>query len=96
VEEPAMIMRIFGTLRQLVGSKEVQVKAQPNATARTVLMDLAIEYPALQDRLFDDDGNLKGSIHLLVNGRNITFLDGLDSPIREGDQLALFPAVGGG
>jgi molybdopterin synthase sulfur carrier subunit len=89
-------VRIFATLRQLVGQSEVEVPLQSGATVREVLAQLAEQHPALGERLFDGEGNLQSSINLLINGRNISFLDGLDTTVHESDRLALFPAVGGG
>jgi molybdopterin synthase sulfur carrier subunit len=91
-----MRVRIFATLRPLVGAKEVEVDVKAGDTVGNMLEKLTAEYPALKERALDADGNLQSSINVFVNGRNIKFLDGLNSPIREGDRLALFPPVGGG
>jgi molybdopterin synthase sulfur carrier subunit len=91
-----MRVKIFATLRQLVGEKEVEVRVDAGDTLRHVLEKLTTEYPALKPRVLDDDGNLQRFIIVLINGRSIKFLDGLKSAIRESDQLALFPLIGGG
>ena len=89
-------MKIFATLRQLVGEKEVEVRVDADDTVRNVLEKLTAEYPALRQHIWDDEGNLQRFIIVLINGRSIKFLDGLKSAIRESDQLALFPLLGGG
>lgn len=89
-----MRVRVFGTLRALVGAKEVEVEAA--GTVGNVLEKLTAGNPALREQVLDEDGNLQSSIHVLVNGRSIRFLDGLDTAIQEHDQFALFPPVGGG
>ena len=65
-------------------------------TVRDVLEDVAAEYPALGERLLDDGGEVQKSAHVLVNGRSVKFLDGLETAVRDGDLMALFPAIGGG
>ena len=87
-------MKVFATLRSLVGAKEVEVDA--TGTVGNVLEKLTGEYPALKERILDDDGNLQSYMNILINGRSIRFLDGLDTPIKEDDQFAIFPPVGGG
>ncbi len=89
-----MRVRVFGALRALVGAKEVEVGAA--GTVRAVLAELAATYPALGERVLDEDGDLRGSILVLVNGRNIEFLGGVDTLLQKGDQVAVFPPVGGG
>ncbi len=91
-----MRVKFFATLRPLVGAKEAEVELRTKDTVGSVLEKLTAEYPALKERILDEEGNLQSSINVLVNGRNIRFLDGLDTAIQEGDQLALFPPVGGG
>ena len=91
-----MRVKIFATLRQLVGEKEVEVRVDADDTVRNVLEKLTAEYPALRQHIWDDEGNLQRFIIVLINGRSIKFLDGLKSAIRESDQLALFPLLGGG
>ncbi len=79
-----------------MGAKEVEVALEAGDTVGSVLRALSTAYPALGERLLQEDGSLHSSIHVLVNGRNIRFLEGLDTAIQEADQLALFPPVGGG
>ncbi len=91
-----MRVKFFATLRPLAGAKEAEVELRTKDTVGSVLEKLTAEYPALKERILDEEGNLQSSINVLLNGRNIRFLDGLDTAIQEGDQLALFPPVGGG
>ena len=91
-----MRVRIFGALRQLVGPKEVEVEVEAGDTVRDVLRALMAQYPALSSRVLDDDGNLQSSINILVNGRSIRFLEGVNTSLDEDDVLAIFPPVAGG
>ena len=91
-----MRVRIFGTLREVVAAKELEVPVVAGDTVRAMLAQLTAERPRLEEKIWDDDRELRSSVHVLVNGRSIRYLDGLDSILQEDDQLALFPAVGGG
>ena len=91
-----MKVLFFATLQQAVGSSEVDVELEPGATVRQLLAALASDYPVLSGKVFDEDGNLQHSLNVLLNGRHIRYLDGLDSNVSEDDRIALFPSVGGG
>jgi molybdopterin synthase sulfur carrier subunit len=90
-------VRVYGTLRTVMGGvKETEVDLADQSTARQVLNQLADAYPGLREKVFREGEELQGGVGLYVNGRSIRFLDGLNTPVQEGDDLALFPPIGGG
>ena len=92
-----MKVRVFGTLRSVLGGrKEIEVHIGGRSTALRVLDQLVVAYPGLQQKVFGEDGKLQGGISILVNGRSVRFLDGLSTHLEEDDELALFPPLGGG
>jgi molybdopterin synthase sulfur carrier subunit len=66
------------------------------ATVQAVLDDVIRQHPALKERLFDEAGQPRRFINLFVNDEDIRFLDGMESALKEGDSLAIIPAVAGG
>jgi molybdopterin synthase sulfur carrier subunit len=66
------------------------------ATVRAVLTDVTTRYPALRDRLFDEAGKPRRFINFFINDEDIRFLDDMESAIKDGDTLAIIPAVAGG
>jgi MoaD family protein len=91
-----MRVRIFGTLREFAADRELEVAVAAGDTVRAMLAQLTTEYPSLAEKVWDDDGNLKDGINVLINGRSFKFLEDAETVIHEGDELAIFPAVGGG
>lgn len=89
-------IRLFATLRQIAGGASVEVPRAEGDTVGTLLTRLVDIHPALDSELFASDGKLQGHIHVIVNGRDIRFLDGLDTPVTADDQILVFPPVGGG
>jgi MoaD family protein len=65
------------------------------ATVKAVLEDLGKQYPGLTSRLFDQ-GQLRRFINLFVNNEDIRYLSNLETPLKDGDELAIIPAVAGG
>ena len=91
-----MRVRFYGTLRHIVGAREVEAERRPGDTVRDVLHWLLARYPGLAKGFLDDEGNLLLQVTIFIRGRNISFLDGLDTTFRETDDLAIFPPVAGG
>ena len=93
-------MRFFASLRELVGKKVEYIEFQgcEEATVEKVLKRLSEIYGKdLVEYVFDGrTGEIQSYLLLLVNGRNITMLDGLETRLIDGDVLAILPPVGGG
>ncbi|TVQ12068.1 MAG: MoaD/ThiS family protein [Leptolyngbya sp. DLM2.Bin27] len=52
--------------------------------------------PGIKARLCDDTGELRRFINFYVNSEDIRFLDGKDTPLGDGDEVSIVPAVAGG
>lgn len=92
-----MKVNFFATLRQIVGQKTVEFELPENTTVREFVEIIVTEYPPMRKELLDEDGNLYRHVHVFVNGRDAPFLEnGMETIIKPGDTLNVFPAVGGG
>ncbi len=91
-----MQIKVFATLRQLTDQAAVEVPAGPGDSIRLALKQLVAQHPLLEDKVWDEGGELSNSVNVFVNGRNIVWLDGLDTVLQAGDSVAIFPPVAGG
>jgi MoaD family protein len=73
---------------------KVVVEAK-GATVKAILDDLGAQYPALTPKLFDN-GRVRQFVNLYLNDEDIRYLDNLATPVKDGDELAIIPAVAGG
>jgi len=90
----AVTVRVPTPLRRVAGgNKDVQADG---ATVSALIDDLEKRYPGFKDRLCDDDGSLKRFINLYVNGEDIRYADGLETSLKDGDEVSIIPAVSGG
>lgn len=80
-------------MRQHTGGK-AEVEAS-GATVQALFDDLGRQFPGLTERMFDK-GQLKRFVNVYLNDEDIRFLDNLNSPVKDGDQVAIIPAVAGG
>ena len=88
-------VKFFATFRDIAGRPKIDTEAE---TVSEALADVTERFAGLEDAVFDDESenSLKSNVVLMVNGRNILHLNGLDTSLEDGDKLAIFPPVGGG
>jgi molybdopterin synthase sulfur carrier subunit len=81
-------------LQKLVGDQaEVQVEG---GTLRDVVNNLAAQNGEIKTRLLDDSGELRRFVNVYVNEEDVRFLQKLDTPLKEGDEVSIVPAIAGG
>lgn len=87
-------MRVPTTLRPISGgASEVVVEG---ATLADVLTNLEAAHPGFHDRLFDESGKLRRFVNVFVADDDVRFLQGLDTPVPDGETVSIIPAVAGG
>jgi MoaD family protein len=91
-----MNVRLLAGLRARAKMKSISVQLAPDARARDLLAAIRQQHPALAEYIVDANGQLLPGVLLLVNGRHTDFLQGLDTPLANGDDLVLMPPMAGG
>ena len=87
-------VRIPTPLQKLTnGSGEVQAVG---TSIKEMFADLEGTYPGFRERIYDDEGNLRRFINVYVNEEDIRFLDGENTPLKDGDDISVIPAIAGG
>jgi molybdopterin synthase sulfur carrier subunit len=75
------------------GVTEAQVEGE---TVQEVLGGLFDRFGELRARISDDDGSLRRFVNVYLGGEDIRFLEGLQTPVVDGAELTILPAVAGG
>jgi len=65
-------------------------------TVQEVLDGLFDQFAELRARIADDDGSLRRFVNVYLAGEDIRFLDGVDTPVTDGAEITILPAVAGG
>ena len=90
-------MTLFGPFRETVGEKTLTLTLAEEATVGDAIETVGEDHPALLEQLLDDDGTeLSSGINLTLNRENVTRLDGLDTPLSDGDTIQAAPPIKGG
>ncbi len=50
----------------------------------------------MRERVLDESGQLRRFVNIYVNGDDVRFSDGLGTPLKDGDEVSIVPAVAGG
>lgn len=61
-----------------------------------LLESLEQSCPGIKARLCDDKGDLRRFVNFYVNSEDIRFLDGTKTPLKDGDEVSIIPAIAGG
>jgi sulfur-carrier protein len=90
------VSRVFipSVLRASVGGvKSLDVDGE---TIRSVVDGLVERHPSLGGQLLTDEGDLNRFVNVYVNGEDVRYLTGLDTPVAPSDEVRLLPAMAGG
>lgn len=88
------VLRIPTPLRAYTsGKSEVNVTG---ANVAEALTDLTTQFPAITPHLFNEGGDLRPFVNLFVGEHNIKDLQGINTPIKDGDKVMLIPSIAGG
>ena len=90
----SVVVKIPTQLRAAAGG-ESQAEVE-GATVQEVLEGLFERHAELRDRISDEDGSLRRFVNVYLAGEDIRFLDGLATPVKDGSELTILPAVAGG
>lgn len=90
----AVTVKLPTQLRAVTGGvSEAQLEGK---TVGEVLDGLFEQFGELRDRISDEDGSLRRFVNIYLAGEDIRFLDGLATPVTDGAELTILPAVAGG
>lgn len=62
----------------------------------SLLKALDARFPGILNRLCDENGKLRRFLNVYVNSEDIRFLDNQTTPLGDGDEVSIVPAVAGG
>jgi sulfur-carrier protein len=91
----AVLVKIPTQLRGAAGG-EAETEVEGATTVQEVLDGLFERHDELRARLYDEQGGLRRFVNVYVAGEDIRFLDGLETPVADGAELTILPAVAGG
>ena len=87
-------VRIPTPLRKLTNNEElVEITA---ATIGDAITELQARFPGIGERLIDEKGEVRRFVNVYVNEEDIRFLQNRATPLKDGDEISIIPAIAGG
>ncbi len=92
---PGLMVRVklFANFREVAGAREVQVDA---ANVEELLRKLSSMYEGMKELIYDENGEVRDYVQIMVNGAHIRSIEGIKTRLAENDVVAIFPPVSGG
>ena len=90
----AVHVRIPTPLRKL--THDVEVVQVSSGTIAGAIAELQNQFPGIAERLMDEKGEVRRFVNIYLNEEDIRFLDNQNTPLQDGDEVSIVPAVAGG
>ena len=87
-------IRIPTPLRSMTGGKS-EIEGKGNNIGE-VIEQMNVAHPGLKDRICDEQGEIRRFVNVYLNEEDIRFLTGRDTPVKDGDEVSIVPAIAGG
>jgi molybdopterin synthase sulfur carrier subunit len=87
-------VRIPTPLRKLTNNEEIVVVNAP--TISEAIVELQSRFPGIQERLMDEQGEVRRFINVYLNEEDIRFLQNKQTALKDGDEISIIPAIAGG
>ena len=90
-------VKVFAMFRELLGTSILTVEMKDGSTVNDLINWISDNINSkFKNEILDRNRNIKKYVKVLVNGRNIDFLEGLNTKLKDGDVISFFPPVAGG
>ena len=89
-------VKFLATIRAITGESSIELLCNHHDTAGTVMQMLVEKYNKKFEQVIMDKTNLKSSIKMIINGRDVEYLNGLDTKLKSEDVIVIIPPIAGG
>ncbi len=80
---------------QKLTKDQAEVKVS-SGNIRELIEDLEKRFPGIKERICDQTGKIRRFINIYVNEEDVRFLQQEETPLKDGDEISIIPAIAGG
>lgn len=89
-------VKFLATIREIAREPSTELFCEPHDTARTLMRQLVKKYGHKFELVTSQGTDLKPGIKIIINGRDIDYLKGLETQLKDGDVIVIIPPIAGG
>ena len=89
-----ILVRLPAPLQKLM-KNQGDVRAS-GTNIRELIENLEKEFPGIEERIYDETGKIRRFINIYVNEEDVRFLQQEETPLKDGDEVSIIPAIAGG
>lgn len=90
-----VVVKTFGLIYDLTGEMEFTLSVDKDSSIGDIINIMFERYPGLKDIMLDEDGRIKSYYRILLNGRDVEHIEGMDTHVGDGDVIAFLSPAGG-
>jgi molybdopterin synthase sulfur carrier subunit len=90
------MLKFIGALRQISGKTQLVVNFQEGMSLKDLVAKISQEMPRLEKTFSDQLNDARSNALILINGREISVLNGLETKLNDEDEIVFIPVVHGG
>ena len=94
-----MLFHLPSALRRFAGDNEIvemRLPADLRMTISEAFVTLGRDYPAIRQRVLDDQNNIRRHVNVFVDGENVRFANGGATQVTNDSEVRIYPAISGG
>lgn len=90
----SITVRIPAPLQRFT-QNQAEVKVS-GANTKELIENLEKKFPGIKERICDENGKVRRFINIYVNEEDVRFLQQDETPLKDGDEVSIIPAIAGG
>ena len=91
-----MLIKFLSSLAYDITKEPIELEINKSINLKQILSELSVKYPKINEKIIMDNEIITKHIVIMINGLNISHLDGIKTEIKNTDKIIIFTSISGG